>query len=205
MYAFKGGTMHSIDNMRTFAALYLRPNDEGGGHFVYNVATMQKNSACRVIGINKKPIPMTDLIIDTINKQAKEEKQGIQFSDINKNTTVTDYAERDNDSDFEDDDKSYKTSTDSTLDGNNKMSDDPDQLDKDQQQHFNIPEVNDINEDYSDSKHEGVGDEGVGEEGNLIRDDDDNNNIDSSVHNPRKSDSWRCSNYSANSRHRILE
>ena len=68
VYAVKGGTTNSIDNMRTFAALYLRPNDEVGGHFVYNINTMQKCSAGKVIGINKKPIPMTDLIIGTINK-----------------------------------------------------------------------------------------------------------------------------------------
>ena len=73
---------------------------------------MQRSSACRVIGINKKPIPMTDLIIDLINKQTKEEKQGIEFSNINKNTTVNDYEEHgsdsdsDSDSDFEDGDKS---------------------------------------------------------------------------------------------------
>ena len=69
VYAVKDGTMNSIDNMRTFDALYLRPNDEGGEHFVYNIATMQRSSVCRVIGINKKPIPMTDLILDLINMQ----------------------------------------------------------------------------------------------------------------------------------------
>ena len=85
--------------MRTFAALYLRPNEKGGGHFVYNIATMQRKWACRVIGINKKPIPLADLIIDTINKQAKEEKQGIEFNNINKNTTVNIYKEHGNDFD----------------------------------------------------------------------------------------------------------
>ena len=53
VYAAKGGTTNSIDNMRTFEVLYLQPNDEGGGHFVYNIDTMQRISACRVIGINK--------------------------------------------------------------------------------------------------------------------------------------------------------
>ena len=70
---------------------------------------------------------MTDLIINTIYKQAKEEKQGIEFNDINKNTTVNDYKERgnDSDSDSEDDGKSYKTSDGSTIDGDNNMLDDP--------------------------------------------------------------------------------
>ena len=68
VYAVKGGTSNSIDNMRTFAALYLRPNDDGGGHFVYNINTIQRSSACRVIGINKKSIVMEENVIVIINK-----------------------------------------------------------------------------------------------------------------------------------------
>ena len=49
VYAVKGDSSNSVDEMRTFDALYLRPNDEGGGHFVYNIDIMQRNSACRVI------------------------------------------------------------------------------------------------------------------------------------------------------------
>ena len=78
---------------------------------------------------------MTDLMIDLINKQAKEEIQGIEFSSINKNTTVNDYKKHDSDSDsdFKDNDKSYETSDDSTLDSDQKIPDDPNQPDKDQQ------------------------------------------------------------------------
>ena len=54
---------------------------------------MQRWSVGRVIGINKKPIPMSDNVIETINKQAKEEREGIEFSDINLKTTVEDYQE----------------------------------------------------------------------------------------------------------------
>merc|ERR1712086_1076654 len=43
VYGIPGKTSNSIDNMRGFAALYLRPNDGGGGHFVYNIATMQRS------------------------------------------------------------------------------------------------------------------------------------------------------------------
>ena len=68
VYAVKGNTTNSIDKTRIFAALCLCPNDEGGGHFVYNINTMQRNSACRVVGLNKKPIPFDDFAIDTINK-----------------------------------------------------------------------------------------------------------------------------------------
>ena len=117
-----------MDNMRSFGALYLRPNDEGGGHFVYNINTMQRCSVGRVIGINKKPIPMADNVIETINKQAKEELEGIEYADINLKTTLEDYQERgdDSDDDFEYDDKSYETSDDSTVNGDNDIDDDCD-------------------------------------------------------------------------------
>ena len=63
---------------------------------------------------------MDDHVIATINKQAKE-IQGIKFANINMKSTVNDYKDRGDDSDsgFEDDDKSYETSDDSTVDGNN--------------------------------------------------------------------------------------
>ena len=53
VYAVPGITTNSLDNMRSFAGFYLRPNDKGSGHFVYNIDTMQRCSVGRVIGINK--------------------------------------------------------------------------------------------------------------------------------------------------------
>ena len=60
---------------------------------------------------------MDDNVIETINKQASEELCSVEFAGINMETTVNDYKERgnDSDSDFEDDDKSYETSEDSTI------------------------------------------------------------------------------------------
>ena len=142
VFAIPGPTSNSVDKMRAFAALYLRPNDEGGGHFVYDIMTMQRRSVGRVVGRNKKPIPMSDNVIEAINKQAKEEDEGIQFADINQKTTVNDYHERgdDSESDFEDDDKSYETSDDSTVDGDNNLDDEPEveQVEEDQAQHFGV-------------------------------------------------------------------
>ena len=82
----------------------------------------------------------------------------MEFVDINMETTVNDYKERgdDSNSDFEDDDKSYKKSDDSTIAGDGNLSKGPDQLEEDQQQHFNVPEVNNI-DDESDGGDEGVG------------------------------------------------
>ena len=45
VYAVKGGTTNSIDKMRTIAAIYLRLNNKGDGHFVYNINTMQRSLA----------------------------------------------------------------------------------------------------------------------------------------------------------------
>jgi hypothetical protein len=50
VYGVPGGSTNSVEKMRTFDALYLRPNDGGGGHFVYNISTKQRNSVPRVIG-----------------------------------------------------------------------------------------------------------------------------------------------------------
>ena len=108
--------------MRTFDDLYLRPNGEGGGHFVYNINTMQRNSDDRVIGVNNKPIPMTQLTLDTINRQGKEEDQpeGIIFGDINMETTVSDLDASPDEvnpqfNNVNADDKSYLTSDDSPV------------------------------------------------------------------------------------------
>ena len=190
MYAVKGNITNSIDKTRTFAALYLRPNDERGGHFVYNINTMQRSSVFRVVGVNKKPIPFTDLVIDTINKQAKEESEGIELADINLKTTVNEYEECDDNSqsDFEDDDKSYETSNDSTLKGDNDMSMGTDHLEEDQQQHFNVQEVNDVDKDDANQEDKGVDDEvpvqeeevdvpAVIEEKSSVPDDDDGSSV----------------------------
>ena len=145
MYAVKGGTSNSIDETRTFDALYLQPNDEGGGHFVHNIDTIQRNSACRFIGINKKSIPMTDLMVDLINSQAKREPAGVEFTNINNNTTVNNYQERgsDSNSDFEDDVKLYETSNVITLNKYHELTNNLDQQEEDQQEvNPNVSHIN---------------------------------------------------------------
>ena len=105
---------------------------------------------------------------DTINKQAKEERVGLEFSDINLKTTVEAYQERgeDSDDDFEYDDKSYETSDDSTVRGDNSLGDEYDeetdehdddhndsiQDEEEQQHHFNNQANNESN-----VREEGVG------------------------------------------------
>ena len=106
---------------------------------------------------------------------------------------MNDYKEcgNDSDSDFEDDDKSSKTSDDLTLDGDYKMPDNPNQPDEDHQQHFNVLEVNDTDKDNSNIKTERVGDEGMDEDDNPIQDDGNNEDAGSTVHGIKKEDSTK--------------
>ena len=70
---------------------------------------------------------MTDLVINIIlsiiKPQASREKgdlleeEGTEFSNMNSHTTVDNYDEDGDDSIFDNDDKSYETSDDSTIDG----------------------------------------------------------------------------------------
>jgi hypothetical protein len=39
VYGVPGGSSNSVEKTRAFESLYLRPNDGGGGHFVYNIGT----------------------------------------------------------------------------------------------------------------------------------------------------------------------
>ena len=73
LYGVKEGMTNNIDNMRTFPALYVCPNNKGGEYSVYNINNMQRCSVCQIIGIKKKPIPMENNVIETINKQALSE------------------------------------------------------------------------------------------------------------------------------------
>ena len=83
---------------------------------------------------------MTDLMVKVINCQARREPAGVEFTNIDSNTTLDDYEARgnDSDSDFEEDNKSYETSNDSTLDEDYELNNDPDQQEEDQHHHFNI-------------------------------------------------------------------
>ena len=108
---------------------------------------------------------MTMWLISLTSKHQK--KCGVEFADINMKITINNYEERgdesdsDSDSDSEYDDKSYETSDDSTVAGDGDLSDELDQVEKDQGQHFNVQEFNDIDEDGSDNGDKGVGEEGV--------------------------------------------
>ena len=121
VYGVKGDTSSDVEVMQTFDGICLRLNDKGGGHFVYNIQTQKRNAACCVIGsANKMPLPMTSTVIQILNLGAAREKtnapEGIVFADgYGCATIIHDYVEDDEDSVAEDDDKSYETSDNSTM------------------------------------------------------------------------------------------
>jgi hypothetical protein len=132
VYGVPGGSTNATGKFRAFDALYLRPNDGGGGHFVYNIGTKQRNSVPRVIGMEGKGIPMTNEIIKTINDQGNDENQpdGIIFGNINNITTILDLEagdEGEEEPEFDDDnasDRSYlPKDDDSTLSGDHDLPD----------------------------------------------------------------------------------
>ena len=81
-------TSSDVEKPRGFDALYLRPNDNGSGHFVFNIATK------RVVLVPRcTPAPMTDTTIATVNAAGKAEKQpeGISFADLDGTVRLEDY------------------------------------------------------------------------------------------------------------------
>jgi hypothetical protein len=109
--------------------LYTYDQTTGGGHFVYNINTKQRNSVPRVIGEEGKGIPMTDTIIKTINNQGSYENQpeGIIFDDLNNLTTILDLdpCADTEDLEIDDDDASDRSyisnDDDSTLSGDHDL------------------------------------------------------------------------------------
>ena len=77
---------------------------------------------------NKIPMPMTQVAVDVVNQQAKQEGEldGIVFRDIDGMTILDDLeaAPGEEDPEFnddDDDDRSYLTSDDSTMEGDHKL------------------------------------------------------------------------------------
>jgi hypothetical protein len=153
VYGVPSSSSNSIEKMSTFDALHIRPNDGGGGHFVYNIATKHRNSVPRVIGLSGKAIPMTNEIIKTINDQGANENQpdGLIFGDRNNLTTILDLEPceegEEKNPEFDDDeasDRSYGSNN-----GDSELSDDHD-MDADQY------EVEEMDADGGEDEDAGV-------------------------------------------------
>jgi hypothetical protein len=152
-----GGT-NSTDQERSIDALYIGRADNGSGHVVFKLNTKQPVSVNRV-----DIIPTTDAIIETVNNIGEQEEQpeGIEFSNINGEITLQDFADNDNDEDSnasDDDfqlDKEYQEEVDNEIaleqEEGEVGNDDPDS----QEDYFQTPiqqhesNVRDNNEDVS--------------------------------------------------------
>ena len=96
-------TRNKIDKERTVDALYIGPNDNGTGHWVFKLKTKEKILVPRVI-----PIPMPESIIKVVNEMgAKEgEVEGIQFGNMFGEVTINDIEVNDiEQGDLDDDDQ----------------------------------------------------------------------------------------------------
>jgi hypothetical protein len=99
------GGSNSTDEERSINALHIGRADNGSGHIVFKLNTKQPVSVnCITL------IPTTKATIETVNTIGEQEGQpeGIQFSDMNGNITLQDFAENDNDEDSNASDDDFK-------------------------------------------------------------------------------------------------
>ena len=118
---------------------------------------------CYIGSANKKPLPMTDMMIQILlnlgeTREKTDAPEGTVFTNACGHTTIQDYVEDDVDSIANDDDKSYETSDDSTIEGDHDIEEDQIGLQEqeDQQGHFGNPDIQEVDEE--DSEDEGVSD-----------------------------------------------
>jgi hypothetical protein len=83
-----GETSNLTDEYRTFEALYIGRNDNGSGHYVFDIRTGYRKSVPRVT-----PLPMPQHITDRINFMGLHDKQpeDIVVGDRNDQQTVNDF------------------------------------------------------------------------------------------------------------------
>ena len=88
VHASVGETSNMTDEYRTFESLYIGRNDNGSGHYVFDIRTGCRKSVPRVT-----PLPMPQRVTDRINAMGLHDKQpeGIVIGDRNDQQTVDDY------------------------------------------------------------------------------------------------------------------
>jgi hypothetical protein len=98
-----GETSNLTNVYRTFESLYIGCNDNGSGHYVFDIHTGCRKSVARVT-----PLPMPQRVTDRINAMGLHDKQpkDIVIGDRNDQQTVNDFnlGLDENDGDDDDDD-----------------------------------------------------------------------------------------------------
>jgi hypothetical protein len=99
-----GGT-NSTEQERSINSLYIGWADNGSGHTVFKLSTK------KVVSVNRvTTIPTSKSNIQTVNDIGEQEGQpeGIQFSNLNGEVTLQDFAEKDSDEDSNASDDDFK-------------------------------------------------------------------------------------------------
>ena len=102
-------TTNETDKERIVDALYIGPNNNDTGHWVFKLKTKEKISVPRVI-----PIPMPELIIKVVNEMVGKEGEveGIEFANMFDEVTINDIEVQDiKHGDLDDDDQNNDNST----------------------------------------------------------------------------------------------
>ena len=83
-----GNGSNNVEKSQAFDVLYLRPNNNRSGHYVFNIETKQAVSVQRC-----NPAPMIDLTILVVNTAGTAEKQPkqISFADLDCTVQLEDY------------------------------------------------------------------------------------------------------------------
>jgi hypothetical protein len=99
------GGSNSTDEERSIGALFIGRADNGSGHIMFKLNTKQPVSVNRITRIST-----TETTIEPVNAIGEQEGQpeGIQFSDMNGNIILQDFAENDNDEDSNASDDDFK-------------------------------------------------------------------------------------------------
>jgi hypothetical protein len=124
VHASVGETSNLTDVYRTFEALYIGRNDNGSGHYVFDIRTAGRKSTSRVIAL-----PMSQRVMERINAIGTHDKQpeDIVIGDRNDQQTVDDFNL--NLDDNEEDDNASDTSFDPIKDKDTEQAGDHEVVD----------------------------------------------------------------------------
>jgi hypothetical protein len=155
VHASVGETSNLTDVYRTFESLYIGRNDNGSGHYVFDIRTGCRKSAGRVT-----PLPMPQRVTDRINAMGLHDKQpeDIVIGDRNDQQTVNDFNVGLEENEEDDDDDATDESFDPIKDKDIEQAGDHDVDDyaEEEAQHDYFPNNHDDDESSIESEEAGV-------------------------------------------------
>jgi hypothetical protein len=180
VHASVGETSNVTNEYRTFESLYIGRNDNGSGHYVFDIRTGCRKSVPRVT-----PLPMPQRVTDRINAMGLHDKQpeGIVIGDRNDQQTVDDFN-LGLDEGEEDTDDATDASFDPVEDNDIEEAGDHHVEDyvEDEAQFDHFPEEND-DESTVESEEVGVPADNEDDDDPMLEELDNNNNEDNDDNN----------------------